>query len=523
MEEENKSFSWSGLFIKIILVVIFVIFTVWLISLSTKDMSDSLDVLTDDIFSENLEKMKKVGKEYFTKDKLPLQMGEIEKITLEEMYEKNLILEIKDKNGDACSKEHSYVSVEKFENEYQMKVYLECGEEKDYVIVTISCSEFGTCTAVDNTETEYEYKKLNGGSWGKWGSWSEWSKVEISKLDNRDVETKVEKEEYSYTEEVKSIDYKDFSKSCPAGYMISKDGTKCYKISTTTKKPECSTQTNLVSQNGFNCIYVESLVTAMSCPEGYEAIGNNCKKTTSTLETETTNPICPHLEGYLTTNRDGFTCTYTKHIKGERVDTRTGETIPANDENYMYEEVGNPVYQLDLNDYTFKWIHTYAVFKAEVETETGTANCPDKYKKSGNKCERTWLTTNTLEADLYCPTKLGYTLKTNSNNCLYEKEVVKQATCPEGYVKNDNSCVKTTNTYQNYGKVCPTGYTLTKDESKCSKEVTSTVTKTDTKEVTYYRYRLREYINGTTTYKWSSSKTDKNLLNAGYKLTGRTR
>lgn len=422
MEEENRSFSWSGLFIKIILVVIFVIFTVWLISLSTKDMSDSLDVLTDDIFSENLEKMKKVGKEYFTKDKLPLQIGEIEKITLEEMYEKNLILEIKDKNGDACSKENSYISVEKFENEYQMKVYLECGKAKDYVIVTITCSEVGTCVAVDNKATEYEYKKINGGSWGKWGEWSDWSKVEISKLDNRDVETKVEKEEYTYEAQEQKLETVEFNKECP---------------------------------------------------EGYVAYGNTCKKTISTLDRQTTIPICPQFEDYLTTSRNGFTCNYTKYVKGEKIDTRTGDKIPADNDKEIYEEVGTPVYKLIGTE--MQWIHTYAVYASEVKTATGKAECAKGYKEAGDICEKFVLGTDTVETDSVCIEKEGYTLKTNSDKCEYEREV------------------------------------------------TVTVTKTGTKDVTYYRYRLREYKNGTTTYKWSSSKNDESLLNAGYKLTGKTR
>ena len=67
--EENKRFSWSDLFIKVILVIIFVLFIVWLLSLSNKKMTNSLDVLTDQIFVENMEKMKEVGKEYFTIEK----------------------------------------------------------------------------------------------------------------------------------------------------------------------------------------------------------------------------------------------------------------------------------------------------------------------------------------------------------------------------------------------------------------------------------------------------------------------
>ena len=66
MYEENRRFSWTGLFIKIIIVIIFVLFTIWLLSLSmkstTKGMSNGISVLTDGIFSQNIEKMKDVNR-----------------------------------------------------------------------------------------------------------------------------------------------------------------------------------------------------------------------------------------------------------------------------------------------------------------------------------------------------------------------------------------------------------------------------------------------------------------------------
>ena len=75
MYEENRRFSWTNLFIKIIIVVIFILFTIWLLKLTMKSatlgMSNSLDVLTDGIFSQNVEKMKEVGKSYFTTERLP--------------------------------------------------------------------------------------------------------------------------------------------------------------------------------------------------------------------------------------------------------------------------------------------------------------------------------------------------------------------------------------------------------------------------------------------------------------------
>ena len=61
MEEENNRISWPNLFIKVIIVVIFILFTVWLLSLSHKGLSNSLNVLTDNIYAENIDRMKEVG------------------------------------------------------------------------------------------------------------------------------------------------------------------------------------------------------------------------------------------------------------------------------------------------------------------------------------------------------------------------------------------------------------------------------------------------------------------------------
>ena len=528
MEEENRSFRLSGLFIKIALVIIFILFTVWLLSLSNKGVSDSLDVLTNEIFAENLEKMKKVGKEYFTKDKLPSKIGGIEKLTLKEMYEKKLLVEIKDKNGDVCSEENSYISVEKFDNEYQMKVYLECNEEKDHVIITINCSEFGTCTAVDNAANEYEYKKVSGGSWGKWSDWSAWSTIAVSKLDNRDVETKVEKETNTYTEEETIIDYKDVTKVCPEGYELTTDKTSCYKTVEETKNPVCDKNANFVSQNGLNCKYIEEEKVTLTCPAGYVQSGTSCKKTTSTLKLlDTVKPVCPQKEGYYTMDRNGFECIYKKYTKGnfiEPVIITEYDNAPQTDEEYYYERVeGSGKWGLIPGTTTMGWTYVYGKYESITKTEIEKAVCSKEYIEDGDTCKKYEVHTDTVEEPLVCEAREGYALTQNGTTCTYKKEVTTKLTCPSGYTEKDNACVKATTTFENYTSSCPVGYTETEDGTKCEKEVTTTVTKTEEIEITYYRYRLREYLNGTTLYKWSSSKEDKNLLNAGYKLTGKTR
>ena len=229
--EENRRFSWTDLFIKVILIVIFVLFTVWLLSLSNKGLSNSLDVLTDNIFAQNIEKMKEVGKEYFTIERLPEKIGEIETLTLKEMYDKKLILEVKDKNGNACNANDSYVSIEKMENEYQMKVNLECGKEKDYIIVIMGCYNYcdtDICEKKEEVkEVEYEYKKTTGGKWTDYGNWSEWSKVSVTNTDYRQVETKKVNEEYTYNKVVTNTLYEEYDITCPSEFVLNADKTKC--------------------------------------------------------------------------------------------------------------------------------------------------------------------------------------------------------------------------------------------------------------------------------------------------------
>ena len=81
-----------------VIVIIFILFTVWLLSLSNKGISNKLDVLTDTIFSQNIEKMKQVGKDYFTTERLPQKLGEVKTLSLARMYDENYILEIKNSN-----------------------------------------------------------------------------------------------------------------------------------------------------------------------------------------------------------------------------------------------------------------------------------------------------------------------------------------------------------------------------------------------------------------------------------------
>ena len=449
--EENRRFSWTDLFIKIILVAIFVLFTVWLLSLSTKGLSNSLDVLTDNIFSQNMEKMKEVGKEYFTLERLPEKVGDIKTLKLKEMYEKKLILSLNDKNGNACSAENSYVSIEKYDNEYQMKVYLECGEEKDYIIVIMGCYDYCDTDICEFDkeqvkDIEYQYKKTTGGKWTDYGKWSEWSKVAVSKTNYRQVETKVVKENYTYDKVITETIFAN-PNVCPSTY----NGY------------------TLVSQDGFTCNYSKTITTTAepyACPKTYD--------------------------GYTLVNQDGFTCNYSKTITTTAPkicqSTYNGYTLESQEGSTCnYKKAVGKQFGSTCDGCGAEWQTVY-------EYITEPAICPYGYIKSGNSCIKNTIDTTT--GTVYCP---------------------------DEYTKSGNSCVKNEVSTKNTEVSCPVGYNKTSDNTKCYKDVEKTEKVTETRDVTYYRYRIREYIGGTTDYKWSTSKNDKKLLDAGYKLTGKTR
>ena len=495
MDEDNRKGSLTSFFIKLIIVIIFVIFALWLLTSVNKglngnidNINNSLNALTDKIFYENILRMKEAGKEYFTNERLPQNIGDVKTITLKEMYEKKLLLELKDKNGKSCSQENSYVMVEKFDNEYQMKVYLECGEDKDYITVIMGCYNYCSTTLCEkknnntnNTQLEYEYKKVTGGYWTDFGNWSEWSKIEITKTNYRDVETKTVKEEYTYDKTISNKEYASYEISCPSGYNLTNDGTKCYMTINKNEQvnPVACPQTyngyTLVSQDGFTCNYSKTYSTS-----------------------KTTNPLScsQNYNGYTLVSQDGFTCNYSKTIS---VPYNYSVLVPKTCySQQLVQSCSTCAPVLKNIPYDCSYYETKTGYKNETQTTTTTVGCPSGYTKNGNTCVMSTNKTDTTQTT---------------------------TSCPSGYTKNGNTCTKQVQEtkYTNLNKTCPSGYNFTNDKTNCYKEVTSIVKATGTKEVTYYRYRVRQYVGGTVDYKWSSSNNDKDLINAGYTLTGNTR
>lgn len=497
MDNEEREFSWTDLFIKVIVILIIILFAVWLLSLANRRMTNSLEVMTNNIFSENINKMKDVGKDYFVAGRLPENVGDEEKITLEEMYKNKMLLTIKDSEGNACSSKNSYVSVEKVDNGYEMKVYLECGEKQDYIVTPISCNSYCTTDECKNNNSssnsnssknntsnlEYEYVKRSGGSWSNWSNYSDWSTKSVVKSDTTDVETKVVKENYTYDKTVNKDEYTGYS-TCEVlnGFtLVSNENGVCNysKIDVITDKPICPDVSGYVniSRTGFTCSY---------------------SKTTNDYKY----PYCPSLTGYSNTGISGFTCNYSKTVTSDTeytlsyYGTGSGSYVPKDTKEFHYVlKSADYIYNCD-GSCGMKWYYVYTIYKKVYKTNTVTttrdAKCPSGYTPSGTTC-----------------------VKTTSNT------ITKEAKCLDGYYKSGSLCAKNNVTKTTRDASCPKDQKIS--NGWCYKNVSSVIQVNDTKDVTYYRYRTRDYIGGKTDYKWSTSNNDKSLLNSGYKLTGKTR
>lgn len=552
MDNEEREFSWTDLFIKVIVILIIILFAVWLLSLANRRMTNSLEVMTNNIFSENINKMKDIGKDYFVAGRLPENVGDEEKITLEEMYKNKMLLTVKDSEGNACSSKNSYVSILKLDNGYEMKVYLECGEKQDYIVTPISCNSYCTADECKNNNSssnsnssknntnnlEYEYVKRSGGSWSNWSNYSDWSTKSVIKNDNTDVETKIVKENYTYDKIVNKNEYMGYS-TCEvlSGYtLVSNENGVCNysKIDVITDKPICPEVSGYVntSRTGFTCSYSKTTNDYKNpyCPELTEYVntgrnGFDCSYSKTTNDYK--DPYCPSLTGYSNTGRSGFTCNYSKTVTSDTEYTLSyygsgsGSHVPKDTKEFHYVlKSADYIYNCD-GSCGMKWYYVYIiykkVYKTNTVTTTGDAKCPSGYNKSGNTCVKSTTTNKTGKAS--CPS--GYTpsgttcVKTASNT------ITKEAKCLDGYYKSGSLCAKNNVTKTTRDASCPKDQKIS--NGWCYKNVSSVIQVNDTKDVTYYRYRTRDYVGGTIDYKWSTSNNDKSLLNSGYKLTGKTR
>lgn len=133
MEKEYK-ISWLKV-LGITLLIVIVIALFFLIMPKNKSNATSTEISNN--YINNINMMKQAGFEYFQGSNLPVSVGESNRISLNEMINTNLIIDFTE--GYTCNKEDSYIQATKtLDNEYAMKVSLNCEDKSDYIVTTIA-------------------------------------------------------------------------------------------------------------------------------------------------------------------------------------------------------------------------------------------------------------------------------------------------------------------------------------------------------------------------------------------------
>lgn len=165
--EENARgrFPLRDILLKAIVVIIFLILIVFIITKltsSNKESGNKASSNYDKVFSENLEKMESAAFSYYKKDKLPLEVGQKEELTLRDMVNRNLLEAFTDADGKSCDVNNSYIRLTKNDDDYTLKVNLKCGNKEDYSLIKVGEYDYcrhDICKKDISKETKKEKKE----------------------------------------------------------------------------------------------------------------------------------------------------------------------------------------------------------------------------------------------------------------------------------------------------------------------------------------------------------------------------
>ena len=136
-----KKIDWKTLGIKLGILFLSMLILIFTISRINKHHKNE-----EEIFNQNIEKITEATANYFKSSPLPQNIGDSASLVLEEMIQLELLDEIKNNDNKICNEENSYVITTKTGNEeYHLKIYLECPDKKKVVEKRIICNE-NNCT-----------------------------------------------------------------------------------------------------------------------------------------------------------------------------------------------------------------------------------------------------------------------------------------------------------------------------------------------------------------------------------------
>ena len=146
-EEKRINFDWKGFLLKLAFVIVVFILVLKLLPLNSKN-NKTTELSAQ--FKNNMSLLKDAGSNYFTKEKIPANIGEEIKVSLTELIQIGGVKALKTKNK-ACDGGKSFIKAIKNATDYELEVNLICSEESDKTVVYLGC--FDLCTSTTTTTT----------------------------------------------------------------------------------------------------------------------------------------------------------------------------------------------------------------------------------------------------------------------------------------------------------------------------------------------------------------------------------
>lgn len=525
--ERGSRFSILDIVVKLIFAALFIFILAWLFKKNVPNMAP----FYSNVFRENIKYMQEAGESYFTDDKLPKEIGESNKISLADMFDRKLILPFVDEDGHSCNQYDSYVSVTKTDNGYELKTNLVCNKESNYTIKILGCHNYckdALCSKTCSVEqiTEYKYKKLSNvttykcpSGYKKDGKYCVQSKivdsksatktntttrvdvidadkvydsgkkteVDVIKTKNDDTYEKV------YINAIKEVStgtttrtkvYVDPIKSTTSGSTsTTKEAYSCQKTKTVRESYDCTkykteTQcTKKYKQEAYSC----------NCSTKY--VGGVYKTSCNTCYKSVPYQSCSDVKkSYTDTCYRDVTKTYTDTCYRDKTTTTPGSTTYSCP---SYAE-GSEGSGSSLKCYYYQ------------ETSTAgstTYRCPadaDGSSGSGANLKCYYLEKVSGGYSYKCPSKANYSTGFGKNlRCYVVTNGSYHYECNEKGYKLDGKTCKKTITETSTTKKCDSGYKLEGD--KCNKYSTSKIDATKTtSQKTIYKWSRSESLSGWT-------------------------
>ena len=494
-EDRKEKFSFKSFFLTLLLVLLFIFLMLWLFP--TKNYVDSklqstydlerLSVLYDEIFANNVARMKDAAIGYFTNERMPKVVGESKKLTLQEMYDLHLVLKMKDKDGKACDVKKSYVEMKKYTEEYRLKVNLRCGDKEDYIIVYLGCYNYcpnGICEKRVSTPSKITAKEE---AQSKDNKKSEPAKYSCKEINGRYYDkngNSVSKTEYNkscITEPVKKYSCKVVN-----GNYYDKNGNI---VSKTDYDKSCSEPV----AKKYSYEYKLVVNDTTTCP-AWSNWQKEVVKATDLIKVET--KIENEILEYKTIT---VPTTKTEVVKKQVTESYISD--------YVEQLVVVDTKQVKVG--TTKQTITEKVAVGTVEKDTGEIGKGTKIPQNTSTTHYKYLGETKPESCSYCTTETIYTWKVYKIETVYD--VVEKTI--------DVPVYKEVKVYESK-KVPVWDFRTVEKEEVVTKTVNETKKIPVYGNVTYYRHKACKINKGYTDIKWSENKSDSALISKNYKLTG---